>query len=549
MKARKHQPNISFFAFTATPKYKTKVLFGRPGPDGKPEPFHLYSMRQAIEEGFILDVLKNYTTYKTYYKLVQSVEDDPEVERKRAAKALARFMSLHPHNIAQKTEVIIEHFRKYTAHKIGGRAKAMLVTGSRLHAVRYKIAFDKYIHEKGYANIRTLVAFSGIVIDEDLPGEEFTEVGMNGGRISEKKLPEEFSKPEYQFMIAADKYQTGFDQPLLHTMYVDKRLADVQAVQTLSRLNRIYPGKNQTFVLDFVNDAEGIQQAFQPYYEHATVTEQADPRQLYDLRAAIYALHIVFEIEVEQFAAVFFKQQLKQTQTDHALLNSIMDKAVTRYEEAEEQPKLDLRARMQAFNRLYTFLSQVIPYDDSGLEKLDAYLRFLDEKLGNPNPHDPINLDEDVRLRYYRLQKISEGRIVLEAGTGGSLSAPSEVGTGRNEDEQVPLSQVVQVLNDRFGTNFTPTDELFWEQVRDDAIANQNLQQAGAANTRDDFAYALFQQLEELVVNRMDRNGGQAGLFFEKPEVRSVIQNWMLDQVYDRIRASQPAEAVTGSKG
>jgi type I restriction enzyme R subunit len=548
VKARKRQPNISFFAFTATPKYKTKVLFGRPGPDGKPEAFHLYSMRQAIEEGFILDVLKNYTTYKTYYKLVQSVEEDPEVERKRAAKALARFMSLHPHNIAQKTEVIIEHFRKYTAHKIGGRAKAMLVTRSRLHAVRYKVAFDKYIQEKGYS-IHTLVAFSGSVIDPDVPESEFTEVGMNGGRISEKKLPEEFAKPEYQVLIAADKYQTGFDQPLLHTMYVDKRLAGVQAVQTLSRLNRIYPGKADTFVLDFVNDADEIQQAFQPHYEHATVSEQAEPRQLYDLRTAIYSLHIVFEIEVEQFAAVFFRGRQKQTQTDHALLNSIVDKAITRYEEAEEQAKLDLRARMQAFTRLYTFLSQVIPYDDSGLEKLDAYLRFLDEKLGNPNPRDPINLDKDVRLRYYRLQKISEGRIVLEAGTGGSLSAPSEVGTGRNEDEQVLLSQVVQILNERFGTNFTATDELFWEQVRDDALANRNLQQAGAANTRDDFAYALFQHLEELVVNRMDRNGSQAGIFFENPEVRNVIQRWMLDQVYDRIRASRSADAAAGSKG
>ena len=341
VKVRKRQPNISFFAFTATPKYKTKVFFGRPGVDGKPEPFHLYSMRQAIEEGFILDVLKNYTTYKTYYKLVQSVEDDPEVEKKGAAKALARFMSLHPHNIAQKTEVIIEHFRKYTAHKIGGRAKAMLVTGSRLHAVRYKRAFDKYIREKGYA-IRTLVAFSGTVIDPDPPGDEFTEVAMNGGKISEKKLPEEFAKLEYQVLIAADKYQTGFDQPLLHTMYVDKRLADVQAVQTLSRLN--YPGKEDTFVLDFVNEAEGIQQSFQPYYEEATLTEQAAPRQLYDLRTAIYSLHIVFEIEVEQFAAVFFKGNRKQTQTDHALLNSIVDKAVIRYEVAEEQSKLDLRA-------------------------------------------------------------------------------------------------------------------------------------------------------------------------------------------------------------
>src|ERR1017187_7460091 len=281
VKARKHQPNISFFAFTATPKYKTKVLFGRPGPDGAPEAFHLYSMRQAIDEGFIFDVLKNYTTYKTYYKLVRSAEDDPEVERKRAAKALARFMSLHPHNTAQKTEVIIEHFRKYTAHRIGGRAKAMLVTRSRLHAVRYKRAFDKYIQEKGYPNIRTLVAFSGTVIDPDLPESELTEVGMNGGKISEKKLPEEFCKPEYQVLIAADKYQTGFDQPLLHTMYVDKRLDGVQAVQTLSRLNRIYPGKTDTFVLDFVNDAEQIQDAFAPFFE-ATIAEPTDPNLLYN---------------------------------------------------------------------------------------------------------------------------------------------------------------------------------------------------------------------------------------------------------------------------
>jgi type I restriction enzyme R subunit len=543
IQSRGRQPNISFFAFTATPKYKTLVFFGRPGPDGKPQPFHLYSMRQAIEEGFILDVLKNYTTYKTYYRLVQSVEDDPEVERKRAAKALARFMSLHPHNIAQKTEVMIEHYRRYTAHKIGGRAKAMLVTGSRLHAVRYKRAFDKYIRDKGYTGIRTLVAFSGEVIDDEIPGERFTEVGMNGGHISEKKLPEEFAKPEYQVLIVADKYQTGFDQPLLHTMYVDKRLGDVQAVQTLSRLNRTCAGKEDTFVLDFVNDPEDIKREFQKYYEVAAINEEADPRQLYDLRNNIYALHIVFELEVEQFAAVFFKRNRNQLRSDHALLNSIVDKAVTRFQQAPEQDQSDLRARAEAYDRLYTFLSQVIPYADSGLEKLHAFIRFFLDKIGSPDPGQPINIDKDVRLKFYRLQKISEGRIALEAGAGASLLAPSEVGTGKNEDERVHLSQVVEILNDRFGTNFTPADELFWEAVREDAIADEHLQQAGAANTRDDFAYALYQKLEDLVVNRMDRNGGQAGMFFENPDVRQVVQAWMLDQVYDRIRQASHAAA------
>jgi type I restriction enzyme R subunit len=229
MAKRGRQPNISFFAFTATPKYKTMEVFGQPGPDGKPLPFHLYSMRQA----------------------------DPQVDKKKAARALARFLSLHPHNIAQKAEVMVEHFYHFTRHKIGGRAKAMVVTPSRLHAVRYKQEFDKYIAKKGYTGIKTLVAFSGTVADPDLPGLEYTEVSMNEG-IKEKELPEKFASDEYHVLIVAEKYQTGFDQPFLHTMYVDKRLAGIQAVQTLSRLNRIHPAKEDTFVLDFVNDPEEI---------------------------------------------------------------------------------------------------------------------------------------------------------------------------------------------------------------------------------------------------------------------------------------------------
>ncbi|MCL0107104.1 type I restriction endonuclease [Thermodesulfovibrionales bacterium] len=231
MAKRGHQPNISFFAFTATPKYKTLEVFGRPGSGGKPQPFHLYSMRQAIDEGFILDVLQNYTTYKTYYRLIKSIEDDPQVDKRKASRALARFMSLHPHNIAQKTEVMVEHFCHFTMHRIGGKAKAMVVTSSRLHAVKYKQAFDKYIADKGYQGIRTLVAFSGIVVDPDLPGVEYTESGMNvdsnGKRIKEKELPKRFGTDEYQVLLVAEKYQTGFDQPFLHTMYVDKRLAGI----------------------------------------------------------------------------------------------------------------------------------------------------------------------------------------------------------------------------------------------------------------------------------------------------------------------------------
>src|SRR5437899_45994 len=255
MAKRGRQANLSFFAFTATPKHKTLAVFGRDG-----QPAHRYTMRQAIEEEFILDVLKNYTTYAAYFKLLKACEDDPNVERKKAARALARFMKLHPHNIAQKTEVMVEHFNAATRHKIGRRAKAMVVTGSRLEAVRYKQSFYRYIQAKGYP-IKSLVAFSGTVQDDKLADITYTEEGMNHG-IWEKALPEKFATQEYQVLLVAEKYQTGFDQPLLHTMYVDKRLAGIQAVQTLSRLNRIHPLKEDTFVLDFVNDREEIREAF-----------------------------------------------------------------------------------------------------------------------------------------------------------------------------------------------------------------------------------------------------------------------------------------------
>ena len=270
MAKRGQQANLSFFAFTATPKHKTLAVFGREG-----RPAHRYTMRQAIEEDFILDVLQHYTTYATYYRLLKACDDDPNVERKEGARGLARFMQLHPHNIAQKTEVMVEHFQTVTRHKIGGRAKAVVVTGSRLEAVRYKQSFDRYIGEKGY-DIKTLVAFSGVVEDDKAADVTYTEPGMNHG-ISEKELPEKFATPEYKVLLVAEKYQTGFDQPLLHTMYVDKRLAGIQAVQTLSRLNRVHPRKEDTFILDFVNDRLEIQEAFKTYYEGVEMGEEAGP--------------------------------------------------------------------------------------------------------------------------------------------------------------------------------------------------------------------------------------------------------------------------------
>ena len=300
------QSNMSFFAFTATPKAKTLEMFGWKDGDGKPAPFDLYSMRQAIEEGFILDVLKGYTTYKRFFKLAKQVAEDPDVDKRKAAAALARFVDLHESNVSQKTEIIIEHFRGTVAHQLKGRAKAMVVTGSRLQAVRYKRAFDQQVKAKGYTNVRCLVAFSGEVPDPDLPGDKpFTEPTMNGG-IKESELPEKFASNAHNVLIVANKYQTGFDQPLLVAMYVDKRLAGVQAVQTLSRLNRVAPGKDQTFVLDFRNTQEDIEKAFQPYYEDTTVKEPVDPQRLNELKDALDQANIYTVSEVNGFAEVLF---------------------------------------------------------------------------------------------------------------------------------------------------------------------------------------------------------------------------------------------------
>ncbi|HHJ13582.1 MAG TPA: type I restriction endonuclease subunit R, partial [Gammaproteobacteria bacterium] len=354
MAKRGRQPNMSFFAFTATPKHKTLAIFGRNG-----EPFHRYTMRQAIEEGFIMDVLANYVTYKTYFKLVKKAEDDPEVERKQAARALARFMRLHPHNIAQKTEIMVEHFQQHTRHKIGGHAKAMVVTGSRLEAVRYKQAFDRYIREKGYP-IRSMVAFSGTVEDDKVPGKTYTEVEMNDG-VKEKELPDTFAKPEYRVLLVAEKYQTGFDQPLLHTMYVDKRLAGIQAVQTLSRLNRTHPLKEDTFVLDFVNDPDQIQEAFRQYYEGSVMGEEVDPDRLYEIKAELDASGVYLQEEVDEFAKIFFAPKRRQSPSDHKAMNALLDRAVARFQQlqkdAEEEAE-DWRGKTRAFRNLYAFLSQ-----------------------------------------------------------------------------------------------------------------------------------------------------------------------------------------------
>ncbi len=534
MAKRGRQANISFFAFTATPKHKTLAVFGNGG-----KPAHRYTMRQAIEEGFILDVLKHYTTYATYFRLLKASDDDPNVVRKKAALALARFLKLHPHNIAQKTEVMVEHFHAATQHKVGGRAKAMVVTGSRLEAVRYKQSFDAYIKAKGYA-IKSLVAFSGAVADDKLSDVTFTEEAMNLG-VREKELPDVFATSEYQVLLVAEKYQTGFDQPLLHTMYVDRRLSGIQAVQTLSRLNRTHPFKEDTFILDFVNDRADVQEAFKTYYEGAEIGEEVDPSRMYQIKVEVDSSGIYLLDDVNLFSETYFKPKLKQSPADHQKMNAIIDRSVSNFSALAKSDPAEaevLRGRILAYGSLYSFLSQIIPYQDSDLEKLYVFLRYLAAKLPKRSGSPSYQFDDEIRLDYYRLQKVSEGSISLSEGTANKLDGPSSVGSKVAREEEVSLSRLIDVVNDRFGTDFNNADQLFFDQLVEAALADANLRQAAIANPGEKFELLFKNLLEALFVERMDQNEEIFARFMNDKGFQGLVTNWLAMEAYSKLRRS-----------
>jgi type I restriction enzyme R subunit len=536
---RTRQPNLSFFAFTATPKFKTKTLFDEPGPSGT-SPFHEYTMRQAIEEGFIMDVLLNYATYKRFFGLIKQVENDPEVPRKKAAKELTRYLELHPVNIEQVVSVIVEHFRLHVMHELGGRAKAMVVTGSRLAAVKYKLAFDHYIKVHGYTGIRSLVAFSGTVEDPEAPGLTYTEVAMNNG-LAESELPETFERDDYRVLLVAEKYQTGFDQPLLQTMYVVKRLAGVQAVQTLSRLNRMAPGKARTFVLDFVNDEDDIYKAFKPYYEATPIGENADPHRLSQLQHSLLKWAIFAPDDVNDFAEVWYRGKRDHTAADHRLMNAVLDKVRQRFVETKEPEQEEFRGQLTAYRNLYAFLSQIIPYQDSELEKLYAFVRNLINKLPPPGDGKAFTLDDEVALRFFRLQQVTEGSIDLDYGEADPLKGPTDVGTGGMTEDGVALSTLVSKLNERFGTDFKEADQLFFDQIRASAEGNEKIVEAATANNFANFSSYLERTIDELFIDRMEGNEEIFARIMTDKEFRSAAQNHLSHEIFRRIR-DRPAD-------
>ena len=518
--------NLSFFAFTATPKDKTLQMFGTLTEDGKYVPYHIYSMKQAIEEGFILDVLKNYVTYKNYYKIIKTIDDDPQIETSSGVKAITRYESLHPHNIAQKTAIMIEHFREVTKKQIGGKAKAMVVTSSRLHAVRYLNEFKRYIKSQGYDDLDVLVAFSGEVHDD---GESCTEEKMNG--IKESQLKATFHSDEYHMLIVAEKYQTGFDEPLLHTMFVDKKLSGVKAVQTLSRLNRTTRGKDSTFVLDFVNSAEDIQKSFEPYYE-ATVLEQAtDPNVLYDLKNTLDKYRIYAQTEIDAFADLYYSADEQDAKT-MGKLSSILVPAHDRYLAANEEDSQIFRTTLARFNRIYGFISQVCRMFDRDLHKFSIYAKFLYKVL--PKEKGPyITIDDKVLLEYYRLEKEFDGTISLSGNEGGLGGIKGEAGARPKKSNS--LAEIIAAINEKFGTNFTEMDKVL-EQIQADFLADEKLVSFAQNNDEAMFGLKFEQEFESFAAKRYEENDAFFVRMFTDSGVMKSVMEMLKPIIYRRMR-------------
>ena len=501
MERRGPLPNLSTFAFTATPKARTLELFGVKRADGRFEPFHLYSMRQAIEEGFILDVLADYTTYAAYWKLLKTIEDDPRYEKRRAAYLLRSFVELHPHAIGQKVEIMVEHFASQVQDRIGGTAKAMIVTRSRLHAVRYKLAVDVYLADKGYP-WKCLVAFSGKVNDR---GKEYTEPAMNSAGashvIGERRTAAEFAKNEYRFLIVANKFQTGFDQPLLHTMYVDKKLGGVNAVQTLSRLNRTYEGKEDTAVLDFANEAGEIRAAFEPYYETTLLSEATDPNLLYDIQSELLDFDVYSETEVDAFARVYFDPKATQD-----WLYARLGPAVDRFRALDPDARSDFRGGLRQYNRLYSFLAQILTFADADLEKLHVFGRHLRRLLPGDGTELPRDVQRNIDMESYRIQRTGHGDISLSSGVATLDPQKGVFQQGGAEDEIEALSRIIAELNERFGVELGPEHRVTIQQIIDRLEDDRALDAAARVNTRENVRLTFDHKVEEAIQEIVDSN-------------------------------------------
>jgi type I restriction enzyme R subunit len=478
MEAKKLLPNASYFAFTATPKNKTLEIFGEPDPqaDGtvKHRPFHSYTMKQAIQEGFILDVLARYTPVDSYYKLVKTVEEDPEFDTKRAKKKLRRYVESHDHAIRLKAEIMVDHFHEQVLalNKIGGEARAMVVTSGIERAIQYFHAFRDYLGERKSRH-KAIVAFSG---EHEYGGVKVTEASLNG--FPSSQIADKIQEDPYRFLICADKFQTGYDEPLLHTMYVDKVLSSIKAVQTLSRLNRAHPKKHDVFVLDFMNDSDTIQKAFADYYRTTVLAEETDPNKLHDLKTSLDAYDVYSTAQIDELVGLYLNG------ADRDKLDPILDVCVAVYkEQLDEDGQVDFKGRAKAFLRAYGFLSSILPYTNVDWEKLSIFLNFLVSKLPAPVDPDPAKgILEAIDMDSYRVEKKAAVKIQLPDSDAEIEPVPTTGGGHKPEPELDRLSNILKVFNDQFGnipwTDADRVHKLITEDIPNRVAADKAYQNA-----------------------------------------------------------------------
>lgn len=488
------QPNISTFAFTATPKPKILELFGTRQAAGTFVPFHIYSMRQAIEEGFILDTLAHYTTYRSYWKLCKRIESAPRYDKAKATSLLKSFVDLHPHAIRQKVAIMLDHFVGKAQSEIKNQAKAMIVTRSRLHAVRYRLEVDRYIAQQGYG-FKALVAFSGTVQDG---GQSYTEAGMNG--FPETQTASIFEQPDYRLLIVASKFQTGFDQPLLHTMYVDRKLGGVNAVQTLSRINRIHPNKESTRVLDFANEADEIKAAFEPYYETTVLSEETDPNLLYTLQNQLGEIPVFTDSDVKDYTDLYFTQPVQEQ------LYSALAPMSERFLELARENRREFRRLLTDYVRQYAFLSQVLPFADPDLERLYVFARHLRNRLPLDREELPLEIRNNIDMESFRIQQTGSGKVELAR----QRTMVHPLGTGKANrnlsQEEAFLSEIIAELNDHFGIDLGLEHRVTLRQVMQKLEADVALERAVRVNTEENIRLAFNEKVNQFIQEIVDSN-------------------------------------------
>lgn len=529
MEARGRLENVSFFAFTATPKNKTFELFGELQPDGSYKAFHLYSMKQAIEEKFILDVLKNYTTYKTYFRLLKTVDGDPRYDKKKVTALLRSFVNQHELTIHKKVEIIVEHFKEYVAHQIPdkngiGQAKAMIVAPSQSIAVSYKLAIDKYLKENNYP-YKALVAFSSEIIGSD--GTKYTESSMNG--FPEKHTASEFKKAKNKFLIAVEKFQTGFDQPLLYAMYIDKKMSNINAVQTLSRANRVYPNKEEPIILDFANDIEEIENAFKDYYVGTILSKGTDPNKPYDLKTKMDKYFVYTDEDIKRFAKLYFDPEVKQDR-----LHPILDKVAEIFSKLPEEDQEEFKGLLKDFIRLYSFVSQVIPFKDPDLEMFYTFGRFLYRKLPSKTENVPFEVIQQVDLGAIRIQKIYEGGI--ELGEGDPIEPSNYDGkTHLPIVDKKPLSEIIDALNDKYGTDFDECDTIILQRLERLITSNNILIKSIEVNPKEkvklNFGKIFVDELQSIIEDNFDLYRK----INDSPKIKNDLMDMMFELIYKKL--------------